>query len=368
MSVFEARTRECQAEMRAADADALVLFPGPNLYYLSGFFTEPWDRHFFYLVPAEGEPCFVIPELFEEQVSEASWVDQIYPWTDAAGPDAALHAARDDLGEIDSVLLDDEMWARYVLDIEDVFQPTEMQLASRILDDLRDIKDEQELDAIRRASDIADTVSEEVRSLGDAAIGMTERELANDIERRLHDHGAEGLAFDVSSSTGPNSARVFYHHGDREIRAGEPVLLDFGCRVAHYCSDQTRMVVFGGAPSEKFTRVHEAVREAQEVGVQAVEPGISAESVEHAVHDVLAEYGYQEYTQHRTGHGVGLTPHEGPEILDGNERILEPGMVFSVEPGVYFEGEFGVRIEDLVVVTEAGCERLNETPRTWEPL
>jgi Xaa-Pro aminopeptidase len=161
---------------------------------------------------------------------------------------------------------------------------------------------------------------------------------------------------------------VFYHHGDREIQSGDPVLLDFGCVVDHYCSDQTRIVVFDGDPPQEFPRVHEAVLEAHEAAVEAVEPVVPAEAVEETAHSILEEYGYLDSTQHRTGHGVGLTVHEGPNILKGNDQPLEPGMVFSVEPGVYFEDRFGVRIEDLVAVTETGYRRLNDSPRTWRPL
>jgi len=152
-------------------------------------------------------------------------------------------------------------------------------------------------------------------------------------------------------------------HGDREIRTGEPVVLDFGTRVDGYPSDQTRTLVFGDEPSERVREVHDLVCRAQQAGVEAVEPGVTAGAVDAAAREVIADAGYADQFVHRTGHGVGLAVHEAPYIVGDNDRELEPGMVFSVEPGVYLDGEFGVRIEDLVVVTEDGCERLNETER-----
>lgn len=368
-SAFETRTRACQERLAERDASAAVLAPGPNLYYLSGFHAEPWDRLFLLFVPAEGEPRFVVPGMFDAQIRDVSWIEVIHTWADESGPADALQRVGEHL-ELASgrLLLDDRMWATYVQALRRQFPDATYGLASEVLDDLRERKDELEIEAIERASEIADEVSEEIRSLGATAVGMTERELALEVEAAMTERGAEGLPFDVASTAGPNTARVFYHHGDREVAAGEPVLLDFGCIVDRYCSDQTRMVVFDGEPPEEFERVYDAVLAAYEAGVSAVEPGVPAESVEQACHEVLEEHGYADRVQHRTGHGVGLTPNEGPAILTGNTAPLRPGMVFSVEPGVYFEGRFGVRLEDLVVVTEDGCRSLNHSPMTWRPL
>lgn len=369
VSVYEERTRACQRKLGERGATAAVLFPGPNLYYLSGFYAEPWDRHFLLFVPSDGSPCFVVPEVYEEQVRESSWIETLRTWTDQEGPLETLRRTSETLGlDGGHLLLDDQMWTTFAQDIRAVTSDATFGVASEALDELRSRKDETELDTIRRASEIADEVSRTVRAKGDDVIGMTERELATEIENQMLESGADDAAFDVSASSGPNTARVFYHHGDREIERGDPVLLDFGAVVDHYRSDQTRMVVFAGEPPAEFERMHDAVSEALEAGVDAVRPGVPVEAVELACHDVLAEYGCVDQTLHRTGHGVGLTVHEAPNVIEGNERELEPGMVFSVEPGVYFEGEFGVRIEDLVAVTEDGAERLNSSPRTWQPL
>ncbi|WP_435332760.1 M24 family metallopeptidase [Haloarchaeobius sp. TZWWS8] len=369
MDAFERRTRDCQKRLRDQDVDAAVLFPSPNLFYATGFHEEPGERHLFLFVPAEGEPVFLVPELYGSQVREETWVDDVRTWADGEDP---VEHVRDVLGPLVDggayVLVDDTMWALFTQDLRAALPEATFGLASEVFDDLRIRKDETELDALRRAGEVADQVSTEVRKLGQSAIGLTERELAEEIESSLASAGGDGLSFEVIVGSGPNGAKPHHHHGEREVERGDPVVLDFGAWVDRYPGDQTRTTVFAGDPSEEFKAVHAVVQEALEAGVAAVEPGVEAQAVDRAAREVIEDAGYGEQFIHRTGHGVGLDVHEPPYIVEGNALELEPGMVFSVEPGVYVDGEFGVRIEDLVVVTDDGCERLNDSPRTWEPL
>lgn len=366
MTPFERRTRDCQSRLRDGAGDALVLFPSQNLFYLSGFSEDPAERHLLLFVPATGEPTFLVPELYAEQIREASWVENVRTWADDEDPREHLRGVASDLDLTDAhVLVDDTMWARFTQDLRAVLPEATFGLASDVVAPLRLRKDEAELDALRRAGAVADRVVDEVRALGDAAVGLTEVELAADIERRLVDAGGDGASFEVIVGSGPNGAKPHHSHGDRVVEAGDPVVLDFGTRVDGYPSDQTRTVVFAGDPSEEFVDVHEVVCDAQKAAVDAVEPGVTAGTVDAAARDVIEAAGYGEQFIHRTGHGVGLDVHEEPYIVAGSDVELEPGMVFSVEPGVYLPGQFGVRIEDLVVVTEDGCERLNDTDHGW---
>ncbi|MFB6270693.1 MAG: M24 family metallopeptidase [Halobacterium sp.] len=367
MTVFEERTRECQRRLRERGASGVVLFPSPNLYYLGGFREDPGERHLLLFVPAEGDPAFVAPELYGDQLRDATWVEDVRLWTDVEDPLPLISQAASDLGMTDGELLvDPTMWARFTQDLREAIPDADWGLASEVLGPLRVRKDDAELDALRRAGDAADAAMRDVRGLGADAIGMTETELARFVEERLVAHGGDGTSFDTIVGSGPNGAKPHHHRSDREIRPGDPVVLDFGTRVDHYPSDQTRTVVFDGEPSAEFQTVHDVVRDAQQAAVEAVEPGVAAEDVDAAAREVIADAGYGDEFIHRTGHGVGLEVHEEPFIVGGNDRPLRPGMVFSVEPGVYLEGEFGVRIEDLVVVTEDGCERLNDTDRGWQ--
>ena len=366
-SPHEDRTRACQDRLREAGVDAAVLFPSRNLFYLTGFDEDPSERHLLLFVPAEGDPVFLVPDIYAEQVRRETWVPEVRTWSDGDDPVTAMERTVSDLGlPADArVLVDDSMWARFTLDLRRVLPDARLDLASDVLGRLRARKDDAELDAMRRAADVADRTMELVRQLGDDAVGMTEDALASEIRDHLDAAGGEGVSFEPIVGSGPNGAIPHHTHGDRTIEEGDPVVLDFGAFVGGYASDQTRTVVFAGDPPEEFETVHDVVREAHEAGVDAVEPGAQAGVVDQAVRSVVDEAGYGDAFIHRTGHGVGLSVHEEPYVAPRSDTQLRPGMVFSVEPGVYLPDEFGVRIEDLVVVTADGCERLNDTDRGW---
>jgi Xaa-Pro aminopeptidase len=363
------RTEACQRRLRAGEAEAVVLFPGPNLAYLTGFEEEPGERHLLFFI-AEDAVRLVVPELYADQLSDAPIPPESrIEWSDDGDPTEALGRALGDLGIGQGrVLVDDRMWARFTQDLRAAMPGAGFGLASEVLGELRIHKDESELSAMQSAAEVADEVSEAVRGMGESAVGLTERELAREIERRMTEEGGSEPSFGTIVAASENGALPHHHHGDREIREGDPVVLDFGTRVEGYPSDQTRTVVFAGDPPRGFEDAFSAVREAQQAAIDVVEPGIPAEAVDRAARELLEERGYGEQFVHRTGHGVGLEVHEEPYVVAGNDRELEPGMVFSVEPGVYLQDEFGIRIEDLVVVTEDGAERLNHSDRGWEPL
>lgn len=365
MTPFETRTRDLQS--RLGPGEVVVVFPSPNLYYLSGVWETPRERHLFGFVGPSGDPGMVVPSLSVNAVREETWIDDVRAYADDGDPMtvvADLVADRD--WAVDQLYVDSTMWARFTQDLRAAFPDAAFGLADEYLSTLRVRKDDAELDALREAAAIADAVSVDIRSLGVDAVGLTESELAAEIEDRLAAKGGEGVSFETIVGAGPNGAHPHHTHGETVISAGDPVVLDFGTRVDRYPSDQTRTVVFGGDPPTGFVDAHEAVVAAQAAAVEAIEPGVSAASVDEAARAVLEDRGFGEAFIHRTGHGVGLDVHEEPYIVAGNDRVLEAGMVFSVEPGVYFDGEFGVRVEDLVVVTASGCERLNDSPRGWQ--
>ncbi|EMA61496.1 aminopeptidase P family protein [Halorubrum lipolyticum] len=373
--VHAERRERAAARLRETGADGLVCFPSRNLQYLTGFAEEPGERHLLLVVPAgdratDGaslpEPEFLVPALYETQVREETTVDAVRTWADGDDPTVAVRDLLGDLGLREGrLLVDDTMWATFTQDLRSAAPDAAWGLASEALADLRVRKDEAELDAMRAAAVAADETVRDLRELGADALGMTECDLADWVADRLAAHGGEGTSFETIVGAGPNGAKPHHGCGDREIRAGEPVVLDFGTRVDGYPSDQTRTLVFDREPPAEYERVHETVREAQAAAVEAVEPGVAAEVIDRAAREVIEDAGYGDAFFHRTGHGVGLDVHEEPYVVAGNDRELEPGMVFSVEPGIYLDGRFGCRIEDLVVVTGDGCERLNDTDRGW---
>lgn len=365
---LESRVSAVQTELQESEADGLVLFPSPNLTYLSGFSEEPMERHLLLFVTAY-DTAFLAPELYESQLKEETPIRPITTWADGQDPTETIETITDDVGFDDGhVLVDDRMWAMFTQDLREAISGCTFGLASEIMSDLRVQKDAYELNQLQEAARLSDEASKRVRSLGDDVVGMTEKEVVNELQKILEKLGSDGFSFDPIVAAGSNGAKPHYRHGNREIQTGDPVVLDFGGIAEGYAGDQTRTVVFDGQPPQDFVAAHDAVRRAVDAGVKAAKPGVEAQEVDKAARKTLAEEGLCDKFIHRTGHGVGLEVHEPPYIVDGNKTTLQPGMVFSVEPGVYFEGKWGLRIEDLVVITDNGAERLNKSPRTWKPL
>lgn len=362
-SVFRERLRKCREKMLERDIDYLFLTPDEEMYYLSGFEKELHDRHFFLVVPAEDDCFFFVPELYREELESETWMENFEEWKEDEDPVEKLRQLVGEAGN--RILFSGDMSAKFTVDLLDLFPDADYGVTDEVLGELRLRKSSPEIKKIRDSSRIVDEVIEELRDIGEEIVGMTEDDLAELIDEKMFEKGGEKTSFNTTSSSGPNGAKPHFEHGDKEIQSGEPVVLDFGCYMNHYPSDQCRTLVFGGEPSEKFKEVHEVVRRAQQAAVEKVEPGVQAKEVDEAAREIIEEEGYGKEFIHRTGHGVGLNAHEPPFINQDNSRELEEGMVFSIEPGIYIKGEFGVRIEDLVVVTDEGCRRLNNSDRGW---
>jgi Xaa-Pro aminopeptidase len=225
---------------------------------------------------------------------------------------------------------------------------------------LRAVKDEDEIAALRRSAALTDAAFAHFAEV--ARPGMTEREAAWEIEARMRTLGASKVAFDLIVAAGPNGALPHARPGDHPIQPGEPVVVDIGCIVDGYCSDMTRTFCLG-RPSAKYLTVWEVVLQAQEAAKAAIHAGVSGVEVDRAARDLIAAAGYGDYFGHGLGHGVGLAVHEGPRAGRLSEDVLQAGMSLTVEPGIYLPGEFGVRLEDLVIIGEKDIEILTNTPK-----
>jgi len=225
-----------------------------------------------------------------------------------------------------------------------------------IVENLRIKKDEQEIELTKKAVDIAESAFMETAK--EIAVGMTEKEAAWDLEKRLREKGADSLSFPVICASGPNSALPHAIPCDRKFKKNEPVLFDWGVKLNGYCSDISRTLIIGG-PDETFKKVFKTVIEAQQKAIKAIKPGISSKSIDKIARDYIEENGFKGKFRHGTGHGTGLAVHEQPSISPLKETTLEPGMLFTVEPGIYIPGWGGVRIENQVVVKENGVQVLN---------
>ena len=356
------RLESVRDSLHAVGLDAVLLTPGPDLRYVTGYDAKQLERLTCLVVPAYGDPALFVPrlELPAAQASPAGSLGlAIIPWEET-GPRSdpfAMVAAL--LRGISVVGLSDRMWALFVLRFRDVLAAARLALASGALRPLRIRKSAAEVAALREAGEAIDRVH--ARVPGWLRAGRTEREVGADITEVILAEGHATVEFVIVAS-GPNAASPHHEVSDRVLEPGDAVVVDIGGAMpSGYCSDSTRTYAIGEPPAE-FTEYYKVLYDAQEAACAAVRPGVTAESVDAAAREPITAAGYGEAFFHRTGHGIGLEAHEDPYIVAGNGEVLEPGMAFSVEPGIY-PGPHGARIEDIVVCTAEGCERLNHTTR-----
>ncbi|MFI8210788.1 aminopeptidase P family protein [Streptomyces werraensis] len=355
------KARMDRAARQAADAGlaGLLVAPGPDLVWLTGYAPPAVTERLTLLVLAAGrQPVLVVPTLEAPDAEKATGAPALAlrDWTDGKDPYALAAALLDDRGRFG---VSDNAWALHLLGLQQALPDTSYVSLTEALPMLRAVKDAAELERLAAAGAAADAAFEEIRNVRFS--GRRESEVAADLAALLRRFGHSQVDFTIVAS-GPNGADPHHEAGDRRIERGDMVVLDFGGLRDGYGSDTSR-TVHVGEPTEEERRVHDLVREAQEAGFRAVRPGAACQDVDRAARAVIADAGYGDHFIHRTGHGIGVTTHEPPYMIEGEQRPLVPGMCFSVEPGVYLPGRFGVRIEDIVTVTEDGGRRLNDTER-----
>ncbi|MEV6693704.1 Xaa-Pro peptidase family protein [Micromonospora sp. NPDC051196] len=349
-----------QHAIAAAGLDALLLSPGSDLRYLTGYDAHAGERLTLLVLPAEGEPTLIVPTL-ERPAAEASPAPatgvRIVDHADGTDPYPLVTAALD--GAVDAVGLADRMWAEQVLALRAALPGARQRLASEVLRELRIVKSPAEIAALAEAGAAIDAVHERMGEW--LRPGRTEVEVAADIAAAIRAAGHVTVDF-VIVAAGPNGASPHHGTSDRPIGVGEPVVVDIGGTMpSGYRSDCTRTYVAGGRPPAEFVDYYPVLRDAQHAAVTAVRPGVTAEAVDAAAREPIAAAGHGDAFLHRTGHGIGLDGHEEPYVVAGNDRPLVAGMAFSVEPGIYLAGRHGARIEDIVVCTADGVRRLNTT-------
>jgi D-alanyl-D-alanine dipeptidase len=353
-----ARLQDAASRLADAGGSALLVAPSPDLRYLIGYEPMPLERPTVLAIDASGDVALIVPELERPLAADAPAADllEFLPWRDDDDP-YALIASRVSGGG--TVFVGDRIWGSHVLALQRALPGAAWASAAPIVGAMRARKDADELDALRRAASAADAALEDL--LSEPLTGRSERAVAATLGDRLIARGHDTAAFTIVA-TGPNAASPHHEPTDRRIAAGDAIVLDFGGTVDGYFSDTTRTVVVGD-PGERLRTVHAVVAEAQRAATEAVRPGVEIQAVDHAARAVIADAGFGDRFIHRTGHGIGLELHEPPYATVGDQTVLEPGMTFSVEPGIYLDGELGVRIEDIVAVTDADVESLNTTPR-----
>ncbi len=359
------RVSHAQKAAAGAGVDALLVTPGPDLRWLTGYDALPLERLTCLVLPADG-PAFMLAPGLEVPAVLASPVRdldvEVVGWGETDDPYAVI-AAR--LGSPARVALANRMWAEQVLRMRAALPGAEQSLASGVIGELRMRKSPEEVDALRRAGQAIDRVHARMAEF--LRPGRTERDAGREIAAAILDEGHTTVDFVIVAS-GPNGASPHHEVGDRVLEAGDPVVVDIGGTTPEgYCSDCTRMYTLGTPPAE-FTDYFAVLHEAQLAACAQAGPGVTAESVDAAARDVIQAAGYGDAFVHRTGHGIGVETHEEPYIVSGNATVLEAGMAFSIEPGIYLSGRHGARIEDIVVATPDGIERLNVTDRQYVDL
>jgi Xaa-Pro aminopeptidase len=355
------RARLQRAASTAAEhgIDVLLITPSPDYAYLLGYSAPALERLTCLVVPAEGPPVLVLPRLEEplarHRLGELGDDIEIVPWDETDDPIRAVQAL---VGPARRVAIQDQMWARFALRLHAALDPAELVPAGSTMGQLRRVKDADEIERLRAAAAAADRAM--LAIIDERLSGRTEAEVSRRIRELLIAEGHDDAGFAIVAS-GPHSASPHHEAGTRTIDIGDAIVLDIGGTKDSYASDTSR-TAFVGEPPADFASLFAVLREAQVAACEAVRPGVPAAAIDTIARDIIADAGYGEAFLHRTGHGIGMEGHEDPYIVASNPEPLVAGNAFSVEPGIYIRDTWGARIEDIVVCTDGGGERLNTTP------
>jgi Xaa-Pro dipeptidase len=352
------KIQQIQQFLKEKNIDAAFVTTPDNVFYFSGFDSDPHERLLGVMIFQDAEPFIICPKMEVPDALAAGWSFEAVGHTDT---DNAWHIVRDAIAAR-GVTISSMAIEKAHLTVERLEALTELYPSANFLrlDDqinaMRVIKSEDELEKLREAAKLADYAIEV--GVNEIAEGKTEMEILNAIESAIKAKGYS-MSFDTMVLAGEKSASPHGVPGDRKIQKGDFILFDLGVIYEGYCSDITRTVAFG-TPSDAQVDIYNTVRKANEDAIAAVKPGVRAMDLDKVARDVITDAGYGEYFTHRLGHGLGISVHEFPSINGANELALEPGTVFTIEPGVYKSDVTGVRIEDDVVVTDTGVEVLTK--------
>ena len=356
------KIKQLQSYLNEMEIDAAFITNPDNVFYVSGFKSNPHERLLGVMVFKEAEPFLICPQMEMPDAVNAGWTGEIIGHVDTENAMEVLHRNTAGRGvEIEKVAIEKShmIVERYDALIE-LFGELEFLALDDKLNAMRVIKDESELQILREAAALADYAIE----VGAKALkeGITEIEVMTEIELALKKRGVTHMSFDTTVLSGPKAASPHGKTGDRKIQQGDLVLFDLGVVHKGYCSDITRTLAFG-EPNEEQKAVYDIVLRAELAAKDAVKPGVTAAQLDQAARQVIEDAGYGEYFTHRLGHGLGISVHEFPSLHGSNGMVMKAGMVFTLEPGIYVPGKVGVRIEDDVAVTETGVEVLTKYPK-----
>jgi len=357
---FKKRFMKTKNLMNQRNIGSIFLTPSADMYYLTGVWTSPVERLFLCIIPIDEEPMFVVPKLYEEQVKKTSWIENVRTFSDDSKITTQLRNIIRELKiKKQKIAITDSLLLKHFKIFQQSISNVEFIYTSEFLSQMRMCKSENEIKFMQTASKFAEKALDFI--ISECRKGKKEFELAALAEFEMRKRGSEGPSFETIIASGSNSS--FPHHltGRRAIQNGDCIIFDLGAKFDYYCSDITRTVCIGKV-SSKIKKIYDLVSRAYQEAISHVHPGISAGSIDKVARKIIDEAGYGEYFIHRTGHGIGIDIHEAPYIHEKNSTKLEAGMTFSIEPGIYIPNRFGVRLEDVVVVTDSGCKPFTKFP------
>ena len=337
--------------MKESNIPQMLVTDKLAIFYLTGKMINPGARLIALYLNTNGDHKFFLNELFP--VHEDLGVEKVW----FKDTDNAIEIVSNHVDKNTTLGIDKNWPAKFLLSLMDICPKCKYINSSFIIDSLRMCKDDEEKELMRKASQINDMAMAKLQQ--SLLEDLSEKEMASKLATIYEELGAEGFSFSPIVGYGPNGADPHAKPSDAKLKIGDCIILDMGCVKDNYCSDMTRTVFYKEAP-KKAQDVFEIVLEANKRAIALVKPGMRFCDIDNAARSYITEKGYGQYFTHRTGHSIGLETHDMGDVSAINTDILKPGMVFSVEPGIYLPGEFGVRIEDLVLVTEDGHEILNK--------
>lgn len=320
------------------------------IWWLTGYMTDPGERFFALYISVDGEPVLFTNRLFPSAQGHGA---QVIAFSDTDNPVPLVKAVTDNSAMLG---IDKELSARWLIPLMDAHVCSGVTLASQAVDDARAIKDAHEQELMREASRINDAAMSWL--VDQVHVGVTELQIADGLLGEYRRLGGENHSFPPIVSFSAHAADPHHSPDDTALVAGDLVLFDVGCKHHMYCSDMTR-TFFTAEPTELERRVYDTVRRANEAAEAIIRPGVTFAEIDLTARHIIEEAGWGPQFNHRLGHQIGLTDHEPGDVSSTHDEPIQPGMCFSIEPGVYLDDQFGVRIEDLVIVTEDGCEILN---------
>ena len=336
--------------LQKENADAAWITTPLNIYYFTGYRSEPHERLFALLIQASGETVLFCPKMEVEEVKASPFDGQIIGYLDTENPFDFYQQS------FQHMLIESEhLTVKRQREITQAFHVKQYGDIDQTIKNLRNIKSIDEIEKIKHAGHLADKCIEiGVNYLKE---GISEREVVNHIENEIKKYGVNEMSFDTMVLFGDHAASPHGVPGNRQLQNNELVLFDLGVIYNHYCSDMTRTVQFG-TPSKEALDIYNIVLDAETSAIDAIRPGVKLKEIDKIARDIIDRAGYGDYFPHRLGHGLGLEEHEYQDVSSTNDNVLEAGMVITIEPGIYVPGVAGVRIEDDILVTDSGCEIL----------